>query len=207
LDTVSQPGVSPQVNAISHNPAERTNLRQPHNSSSEYYTLDSSSKYFANRTHHRIPDCYWTHLTPDGMRVYDLMYRACIEHSESSDGTLDFKTFAGQFTNRNPRPELIRECWSRLGTLNTQLDRNHVLAVIYMIHVESMLENEHLERIQGRSDLSDRRRKIINHFGEWVDCHCQCGRKWNYANSEFGMQRDVNSKRKCEVDRWMRATR
>jgi hypothetical protein len=113
--------------------------------------------------------------------------------------------FVGQFTERNPERAIITECWTRLGPLSAPLDMHHILATTYMIHLESMMHREHLPQEHGRPFLSDRRREIIKHFGRWVDCHCKCGRKWNYANSQNGMQRDVNSERKCVVDGWMKS--
>lgn len=114
-------------------------------------------------------------------------------------------TFASQFTQRNPEPSLISACWSRFGTLQTHLDRNHVLAVTYMIHLESRMDKEQLEFREGGPYISDRRRKIIKHFGDWVVCQCGCRREWSYANGSSGLQRNVNSERKCKVDKWMRA--
>ena len=200
--------------------APTTNSHAIHRETSAYGSLDSSTTYIANRDLHRVPDCYWTHLSPEAMRIYEKMYEAC----KRDDGKVDCKlwtwlngkaadedvdqTFAGQFNNRNPRPDLVADCWTRLGSQSDLLDKHHTLAVTYMIHLESMMHKESLPQEFGRAHISDRRRKIISNFGKWVNCHCrQCGRKWSYANSQNGMQRDVNSSRPCVVDQWMNARR
>ena len=54
---------------------------------SAYSRLDSTTTYIAKRDRHRVPDCYWTHLTPEAMRIYEIMYDAC----KNADGLVECK--------------------------------------------------------------------------------------------------------------------
>jgi hypothetical protein len=99
-----------------------------------------------------------------------------------------------------PEPQLIREIWQRLGNIAERFSRNKTLAVIYMLHVETAL-NEKIPTENGQPHIPKEQWEIIEHFGDWVDCGCNCGLEWSWANG-VGLTKDTNKRRDCVFIRY-----
>lgn len=78
-----------------------------------------------------------------------------------------------------------------------------------MIHIETFLQNALPRSESAQADdrivFSRNRRRILDHYGNWVDCACRCERKWNFAGRIEGLQKNVNKHRKCKAEEWAAA--
>jgi hypothetical protein len=181
--------------------------------------LDSSPKYIGKQ---HGAWSYWGYLTSAALEVYEAIYDKCkdptgyvsCEFNPSINCiTLPIhlnrmcsadEAFAHQFTSSHVSPALVQTSWQRLAKPNMALKHNYVLAAIYMIHVERVHPNKNL----APRPFSDRRWRILDKYGDWVKCGCGCDTSWSFANGKYGMQRDVNEKRKkCRVQCWRDAGR
>ena len=109
------------------------------------------------------------------------------------------RSFQQQITAGELRDSIVPMFWSLLASTESNISRNLTLALVYMLHMRS---------VSGwtPTTISQRRRKILGCYGNWVDCACECcGRKWNFSN-DTGFQRNINDKRKCPADQYMRAS-
>ncbi|KAF2707708.1 phospholipase [Pleomassaria siparia CBS 279.74] len=153
-----------------------------------FYTLHRSPKYI------KEPASYWQHLTVDSYHVYENIHHAC----KSPDGKVAFFTFFQQFGPAPiPSTNTIVETWARLlrdksNVRNSIHPKPFVMAVIYMLHIESCLD---VSRMVG---IDPDQRETLKRFAKWVPCQCdrRCGREWNFAN-ELGLSRSGDSSFDC----------
>ncbi len=130
--------------------------------------------------------------------------------------TFAVSEFKKYFIGGWPSVDDIEEKWQRvdpISKINSQLSRNHVLTVLYMLHVEHHFPNEKPQSPENPRELfSDDRRRDNAHFGNWVACTCQrkspvakpCAVRWNFANGKHGLWRGSGLDT-CLVARWCRA--
>ncbi len=97
----------------------------------------------------------------------------------------------------------VQQCWTRLFTVYHRLNRHEILAVTYMVHLESVFKDHHLRFLNGQPILSEQELKIIRHFGNRVDCCCGCGCQWTFANGKTGLQYVDGQTSECKVLEWM----
>lgn len=107
-----------------------------------------------------------------------------------------------------PRSELYSEMlaamWHRMKiTEVAPLRKNSVLAVLYMMHVETYLDQTPKDDLMNVG-IAKARFKSLKRFDDWVDCACDltCGRKWNFAN-DLGLVESADSREDCKVFEWI----
>ena len=83
-----------------------------------------------------------------------------------------------------------------------------------MIHIENFLHNalprSESEQSDGRIMFSYKRQRILDHYGDWIDCACRCERKWTFAGGIEGaeaLKKNVNKHRRCKAEEWIAAGR
>ena len=118
------------------------------------------------------------------------------------------KNFLQQFNpSSSPSPTAIVETWRRLlgDQQNTHIQTSiHpkplVMAVLYMLHLESSLDVAKPRREDNSVGVDRNRREALKRFAKWVPCQCErsCGREWNFVN-EIGMCRGGKEGRECGV--------
>jgi calcium-independent phospholipase A2-gamma len=66
------------------------------------------------------------------------------------------------------------------------------MAVLYMLHVETVLKDLEPPRIDKGE------RETLKRFAKWVPCKCKkkCGKEWNFIN-DMGLFRGGSAERKC----------
>jgi hypothetical protein len=119
------------------------------------------------------------------------------------------ESFRQQLVGNKPPAELVPVIWARIDPQrNLLLPRNLVLALLYMLHVESFIPN-HTPKNMDVSNVTFtlERRKILECYGNWVNCACGCGRKWSFANGLAGLRKDTSKRRGCEAAKWKDAGR
>jgi hypothetical protein len=114
--------------------------------------------------------------------------------------------FAAHFDRPMPTQQHITDVWNRLSQLGPRLEKNPLLAVVYMLHVETQLDQRIPQRPE-QSLISNHRERSIKNFGNWVDCKCGCGCRWRFACGIYGMVRDANPESKCVPEMWMDANK
>jgi hypothetical protein len=111
--------------------------------------------------------------------------------------TFTVEGFFQLFNGTRAQPEMIARIWQRIdGPRNSLLPKNLVLAILYMLHVESFTPD------REPKPISINRRKILECYGNWVMCSCGCGRKWNFAGGFEGLRRDGNKRKECVAAKW-----
>ncbi|MCJ1359494.1 MAG: hypothetical protein MMC33_009496 [Icmadophila ericetorum] len=159
-----------------------------------FYELGMGPKYIR-----RNEGSYWRHLTLESYEIYEKIYREC----RSSNGLVHYRTFTQQFNSDRPPRALVRSIWSRLLRDRTSISeschpKGFVLAVLYMLHIETTLENKlpvDENGVKGR--VKEARRELLKRFGNWVRCKCGgsakdgtegCTVDWCFAN-DIGLWR------------------
>jgi hypothetical protein len=70
------------------------------------------------------------------------------------------------------------------------------MALLYTIHVACVSPNE------SPDPTSPETQKALRSFGNWINCSCQCGRRWNFANSMDGLRDDHRRVKECVPGAW-----
>lgn len=164
----------------------------PRSKSSEtkrFYSLYKGPKYINPEA-----QSYWQHLTLNSYYVYELIFQDC----KPIDGKVTLKSFLNQFgPNPSPSPSHITETWSRLlrDKRNMRESTHHkpfVMAVLYMLHIETILE-------LSRKEVDADQREKLKRFDKWVPCQCRqlCCRQWNFVN-EIGLSKGGDDGIKCD---------
>ena len=78
----------------------------------------------------------------------------------------------------------LAEIWQRLDVTKAQLPEGLVLAVLYMLHLETSTNEMPPKHKDNTRNISTRRIQILRRFGVWIACACSrdCDRYWNFAN-------------------------
>ena len=184
-----------------------------------FYDLDRDPKYIKANV-----DSYWRHLTLDSHEIYEKIYRESrspngyvhcmslrsympvLKHPNLTIHLLLVRSFTQQFNRPNPPPAQIAHVWSRLlrdqsTPINkTSHPKGFVMAVCYMLHIETYLHEKPRAEHDIPGAISKPRRELLKRYGNWVSCHCdtQCRKEWNFAN-DVGMWRGANAKWKCKL--------
>lgn len=122
---------------------------------------------------------------------------------------LSVEDFRQQLVGNQPRADLVPIIWARVDPQRKLLlPRNLVLALLYMLHVESFIPN-HTPKNMDESNVTFglERRKILECYGNWVSCACGCGTSWNFAIGIDALRRDTNKRKSCEAAEWKDAGR
>ena len=98
-----------------------------------------------------------------------------------------------------PSPNHVSETWTRLlrdkrDVQNSIHRKPFVMAILYMIHIESSLD------VAKMTTIDPNRREMLKRFSKWVPCQCdaRCGRDWNFVN-EVGLSRGGNGGEDCDL--------
>lgn len=113
------------------------------------------------------------------------------------------ESFCNQFgTEQSPTRKHVAQAWSRLLRDKRDLSRSihrkpFVMAVLYMLHIETRLE-------LSKREVDIEEREKLKRFAKWVPCQCRqhCGREWNFVN-EIGLSRGGDNDVKCDFPRLM----
>src|SRR5438034_386824 len=104
--------------------------------------------------------------------------------------------FFQQFNpSSSPSRKVIKETWTRLlrdksNVRDSVHSKSFVMAVLYMLHIESCFENVKPRLTDGTIGVDPDRREALKRFAKWVPCQCDegCRKEWNFAN-DIGLYR------------------
>jgi hypothetical protein len=110
--------------------------------------------------------------------------------------------FVDQFgTSAPPSPNQVTQTWARLLRDKSNVEKSvhrkpFVMAVLYMLHIETQVEVSKMTRIAPNT------REILKRFNKWVPCKCEknCDREWNFVN-EIGISKGGNGREECDVQK------
>ncbi|KAI4695276.1 uncharacterized protein J4E84_001901 [Alternaria hordeiaustralica] len=156
-----------------------------------FYSLHKGPKYIKE-----YAPSYWQHLTLDSYYVYETIYDRC----NPQDRKVTFSAFFEQFgPDAKPSSNHVFETWARLlrdkrDVRNSIHRKPFVMAILYMLHVESSLD------LTKMTNIDPNRREMLKRFSKWVPCKCdaRCGREWNFVN-EVGLSRGGNGGDECDL--------
>jgi calcium-independent phospholipase A2-gamma len=174
-----------------------------------FYSLHKGPRYIKE-----YAPSYWQHLTLDSYYVYERIYDkcnpqdrkvTCTHHKSHIKPPLQadpsqVSAFFEQFgPDPNPSAKHVFETWARLlrdkrDVSNSIHRKPFVMAILYMLHVESSLE------MAKMTNIDPNRREMLKRFSKWVPCKCdaRCGREWNFVN-EVGLSRGGNGGDECDL--------
>jgi hypothetical protein len=123
-----------------------------------------------------------------------------LHHTPTEFDNLQVSAFFEQFgPDSNPSSNHVFEAWTRLlrdkrDVRNSIHRKPFVMAVLYMLHIESSLD------VAKMSTIDPNRREMLKRFSKWVPCQCdaRCGREWNFVN-EVGLSRGGNGGEDCDL--------
>jgi hypothetical protein len=115
-------------------------------------------------------------------------------HSLTIDNSVP--AFCERFSQGGLPPIRVLKMWEKSGFQFSFLDRSHTLVLLYILHMEYSRAETPKRDKKNKFLFSEDRRHMFKCFGTWVECCCNCRRKWNFTNS-LGLVDASHAERDC----------